>query len=97
MKKLFVPLILWIVVPTVFAQSDEQARKDRDKFVGWLGIVKKAERNFKATHGRYGDLDDLRKAHLLDALIFESDSSTLPLARKLKPKTISYPRARCFK
>jgi hypothetical protein len=68
-------LILCAFASHVFAQSDEQDRKDRFKFASWFGIVRMAERNYKATHGHYGDLDDLRKDHLLDALVFESDSS----------------------
>jgi hypothetical protein len=69
-------LVLGIFVSTVFAQSTQQATKDRRKvLLGWLGIVRTAERNYKTAHGRYGDLADLRKARLLDALVFESDSS----------------------
>jgi hypothetical protein len=76
MKRLLALLILGTFASTVFAQQpDEQAKKDRFKFASWFGIVRMAERNYKARHGHYGDLDDLRKDHLLDALVFESDSS----------------------
>jgi len=39
-------------------------------------MVKGAERDYKNKNGRYGDLAALRKAHLLDRLVFESDSSS---------------------
>jgi hypothetical protein len=71
-------LILGTFASTVFARCGaEQVIKDRRKvLLGWLGIVRAAENKHKNnTHGRYGDLTDLRKAHLLDALVFESDSS----------------------
>ena len=38
-------------------------------------MVKGAERDYKNKNGRYGDLADLRRSHLLDNLAFESDSS----------------------
>jgi len=75
MKRLTVAfLVLALFAPAVFAQSVEQKERLR-VFGGWLGIVRGAERNYKTKHGRYGDLTDLRKAHLLDAFGFESDSS----------------------
>ena len=84
-------LIVSIFASTASAQSARQATKDRLKlFSGWLEIVNKAERNFKATHGRYGDLDDLRKAQLLDALVFESDSSAGDHGTTSCPKTCAW-------
>jgi hypothetical protein len=75
MKRLTVALlVLALFTPSVFAQSVEQKERLR-VFAGWLGIVRGAERNYKTKHGRYGDLTDLRRAHLLDGLVFESDSS----------------------
>jgi hypothetical protein len=76
MKWLTVSLLLFSVFgPTVFAQSVEQAEDPFRVFSGWLEVVKGAERNYKNKNGRYGDLAALRKAHLLDRLVFESDSS----------------------
>jgi hypothetical protein len=77
MKRLTVALLLFaIFASTVFAQSDEHAKKDRHRVIaGWLAMIKTAETKYKGKYGRYGDLADLRKAHLLDALVFESDSS----------------------
>ena len=69
-------LSLALCTPAVFAQSVEQDQKDLRKVLSdWVGIVKTAEWNYKSKHGRYGDLAHLRKAHLLDGLVFESDSS----------------------
>lgn len=76
MKRLTVALLmLALLTPPVFAQSVEQRKRLR-AFAGWLVIVRGAENNYKAKHGRYGELTDLRNAHLLDALVFESDSSS---------------------
>jgi hypothetical protein len=70
-KRLTVALLL---ASTVFAQSAPQAIKDRHRVLaGWLGVVRGAESKFKSKHGVYGDLTALREAHLLDALVFESD------------------------
>jgi hypothetical protein len=67
-------LISTVIASTVFAQSAEQEIKDRVRdFSGWVEIVKTAERQFKRKHDVYGNLTALRKAHLLDALVFESD------------------------
>jgi hypothetical protein len=73
-----VVLIFGTFASTVFARCGaEQALKDRRKVLfSWLGIVRAAENKHKTNTGRYGDLADLRKAHLLDALVFQSDSST---------------------
>jgi len=77
MKTVTVALLVFSVfAPTVFAQSVEFEQADRRRiFSGWLEIVKGAERDYKNKNGRYGDLAALRKAHLLDGLVFESDSS----------------------
>jgi hypothetical protein len=67
-------LALGIFAPAVLAQSAEQVMKDRRRVLGgWLGTVRAAESQDKSKHGRYGDLTALRGAHLLDALVFESD------------------------
>jgi hypothetical protein len=78
MKRLTVALlVLALFTPAVFAQSVAQGQNDLRKVLSvWLGIVQTAEGNYKNKHGRYGDLAHLRKAHLLDGLVFESDSST---------------------
>jgi hypothetical protein len=69
-------LLLALFTAAVFAQSDEKVQRDRHKiFSAWLGIVKTAEGNYKNKHGRYGDLAHLHMAHLLDGLVFGSDSS----------------------
>ena len=71
-------LMLGTFVATVFAQPApmEEATRDRLRALsGWLRLIRPAENKYKSKYGRYGDLADLRKAHLLDALIFESDSS----------------------
>jgi hypothetical protein len=78
-KSLTVALLVFSVfTPTVFAQtveSDEQAEHPFRVFSAWIEMVKGAERDYKNKNGRYGDLAALRKAHLLDRLVFESDSS----------------------
>ena len=62
---------------STFAQSVEQ--KDRfTVFSAWLEMVKSAERDYKNTNGRYGNLATLRKADLHHNLVFESDSSAAP-------------------
>ena len=48
-------------LPTFSPNLASRPQKDRLKlFARWLGIVREAEGNYKATHGRYGDLGDLR-------------------------------------
>lgn len=42
---------------------------------GWLRTVEGAEKEYKNKNGRFGDLADLRKAHLLRNLVFEPCSS----------------------
>jgi hypothetical protein len=42
---------------------------------GWLQKVEGAEKDYKHRNGRFGSLDDLRKAHLLGSLLFEPCSS----------------------
>jgi hypothetical protein len=69
-------LILGIFASTALAQS-EQAMRDRHRVLaGWLGTVRAAETKYKSKYGVYGDLAALRDAHLLNALIFESDKPT---------------------
>jgi len=49
---------------------------DRSKqLLVWLQMVRVAEDKYKTAHGHYAELADLRKAHLLDELVFESDSA----------------------
>jgi hypothetical protein len=43
---------------------------------GWLVTVRTAESKYKVDNGVYGDLAALRRAHLLDSLVFESDKPT---------------------
>jgi hypothetical protein len=75
MKRLTVALLLFSVFgPTVFAQSGEPSEDPWAVFSGWIEMVKGAERDYKNKNGRYGDLAALHKAHLLDRLVFESDS-----------------------
>ena len=75
MKRLTVALLLFSVFgPTVFAQSGEPSEDPWAVFSGWIEMVKGAERDYKNKNRRYGDLAALRKAHLLDRLVFESDS-----------------------
>ena len=74
MKRLSIALLVFSVfAPTVFAQSAEQEERDKI-FSAWREIVSGAERDYKNKNGRYGDLAALRKAHLLDRLVLESDS-----------------------
>jgi hypothetical protein len=71
-------LILGTFVATVSSQPAPMDQETRDRlraFSGWLRLIRPAENEYKSKYGRYGDLSDLRKAHLLDALIFESDPS----------------------
>jgi hypothetical protein len=77
MKTLTVALLLLgTFAPTPYAQSAEQALRDRRKVLGgWLAMIKTAETKYKGKYGRYGELTDLRKAHLLDTLFFESEAS----------------------
>jgi hypothetical protein len=42
---------------------------------GWLRKVEGAEKDYKNKNGRFGNLADLRKAHLLGNLVFEPCSS----------------------
>jgi hypothetical protein len=56
-------------------QHRAQPGKQAMKMHGWVKTVVAAETEYLSTHGRYGGLGDLRKAHLLDALVFESDPS----------------------
>jgi hypothetical protein len=44
-------------------------------------MVRVAENKYKSTHGYYAALSQLRKAHLLDELVFESDSPRNPQSR----------------
>ena len=75
MKRLTVALLLFSVFgSTVFAQSGEPSEDPWTVFSGWIEMVKGAERDYKNKNRRYGDLAALRKAHLLDRLVFGSDS-----------------------
>ena|ERR1700733_6484240 len=75
MKRLTVALLLFGVFgPTVFAQSGVPSEHPWSVSSGWIEMVKGAERDYKSKNRRYGDLAALRKAHLLDRLVFESDS-----------------------
>jgi len=70
-------LILGIFASTALAQSAEQVMKNRRKVLGgWRGTVRAAEAKYKSKNGRYGDLTALRQAHMLDALVSESDEPT---------------------
>jgi hypothetical protein len=70
-------LVLGIFVSIAPAQSAEQIMKNRRKVLfGWIGIVRAAESKYKSEHGIYGDLNALRGARLLDALVFSSDELT---------------------
>src|ERR1700686_4711362 len=74
-KRLPVALLLFSVLgPAVFAQSGVPSEHPWSVFSGWIEMVKGAERDYKNKNRRYGDLAALRKAHLLDGLVFESDS-----------------------
>src|ERR1700686_4028792 len=74
-KRLPVALLLFSVLgPAVFAQSGVPSEHPWSVFSGWIEMVKGAERDYKNKNRRYGDLAALRKAHLLDRLVFESDS-----------------------
>jgi hypothetical protein len=73
-----VVLILAVLSSTVFARCGDakQALNNRTSpLFSWLQIVTVAEDRHKSIHGHYGDLADLREGHLLDPLVFESDSS----------------------
>jgi hypothetical protein len=75
MKSLTLVLLIFSVfAPTVFAQ--DQSEDPWKAFSRWIEMVKAAERDYKNKNGRYGDVAALRKAHLLDRLVFESDSSS---------------------
>ena len=73
-------LVFSVFTPSVFAQSFgwiESGEQHEHRFrvlSDWLGMVKSAERRYKNKNGRYGDVAALRKAHLLDRLVFESDA-----------------------
>jgi hypothetical protein len=85
-------LILGIFASTALAQSAEQVMKDQHRVLaGWLGTVRAAESKYKSKYGVYGDLTALRDAHLLDALVFESDkpSETGP-DTNLVPKSTQF-------
>jgi hypothetical protein len=70
-------LVLGIFASAVFAQSDEHVMKDRRRVLGgWLRTVRAAESKYKVEYGVYGDLTALRRAHLLDSLVFESEEPT---------------------
>jgi type II secretory pathway pseudopilin PulG len=70
-------LVLGIFTSAVLAQSAEQVRRERQRVLcGWLRTVRAAESKYKVEHGVYGDLTALRRAHLLDSLVFESDEPT---------------------
>lgn len=58
-----------IILPTA-EQTDLQKL-----WSGWLRKVEGAEKDYKNKNGRFGGLDDLRKAHLLRNLVFEPCSS----------------------
>ena len=75
MKWLTVALLLFsVLAPTVFAQ--DQSEDPSRAFSRWIETVTAAERDYKNKNDRYGDLAALRKAHFLDRLVFESDSSS---------------------
>src|SRR5260370_15125618 len=67
-------LIFSVFSPTVFAQDESEDDPFR-VFTRWIEMVRGAERDYRNKNGRYADLAALRKAHLLDRLVFESDSS----------------------
>jgi hypothetical protein len=90
-------LILGIFVSTSFAQSAEQAMKNRRKVLfGWLGTVKTAETKYKSKHGRYGDLTALRESHLLDVLVFESDHSSASAHGETESEASFVPKSTSF-
>ena len=65
-------LVLGIFASAVFAQSAQQIMKERRRVLGgWLVTVRAAESKYKTKYGVYGDLTALRKAHVLDSLVFE--------------------------
>ena len=67
-------LVLGIFASAVFAQSAQQIMKERRRVLGgWLVTVRAAESKYKTKYGVYGDLTALRKAHVLDSLVFEPD------------------------
>ena len=75
MKLLIVALLLMsLSAPSVFAQ--DQLEDPWKAFSRWIEMVKGAEKAYRNKSGRYADLATLRKAHLLDELVFESDSSS---------------------
>jgi hypothetical protein len=77
-----------VFAPTVFAQS--AAQEEREKvFSAWREIISGAEGQYRNKHGRYGNLDALRKAHLLRSLVFESCSSV----RASRAKTNFVPKS----
>jgi len=74
-----------------FAQTAEQITEGRRKvFVGWLGIVNFAEAKYKSKHRVYGNLTALRHAHLLDALVFESNVPSSPPDSNLIPVSTGF-------
>jgi hypothetical protein len=75
-KRLSAVLVLALVC-SAFAQFPEQVAMKRHRVLrGWLVTVRAAESNYKTKYGVYGDLAALRRAHLLDSLVFESDKPT---------------------
>jgi len=88
-----VVLIIGAFSSTVFAGCADAKQLLNDRFRLWLQFVTVAESQYKSTHGHYGDLTDLRKAHLLDQLVFESDSPASghgESAFNYVPKTTSF-------
>jgi len=70
-------LILGIFASTALGQSVEQVMKDRRMVLfGWISAIRSAESKYKNEHDIYADLNALRDAHLLGALVFESDKPT---------------------
>jgi len=75
MKLLIVALLLFSLSATaVFAQ--DQLDDPWKAFSRWIQMVKDAEQTYKNRNGHYGDLATLRKAHLLDELVFEAGPSS---------------------
>lgn len=98
MEKLTVAvLIVAACASAVFAQSVEKEIRDRHEvFLGWVGIVKTAEYKYKRKHDVFGTLAALRQAHLLDALVIDSDDPYTYFYTETAPDSCLIPKSTSF-
>ena len=61
-----------------------------------MGIVRTAEHKYKRGHDIYGNLAALRQAHLLDALVMESDDPHTYAYAETTPSSCLIPKSTSF-